>query len=242
MIALLLDRFGGPAEPDLDIVEFFKPCAQDVFSLILRQTLVVLEIIRIDDLAQRRRRPIFIVQIAVSDDPAHGVIGRQDACGAQRVHNAPEIGVLDRTLCEILPLRNALRFAPALDERAGNTALAELDCERHADRSAADDDDLKSLGHYCRSSKIGSADSGTRCQVLGSVSSNCQLCPRADSSTSSPWSMRQAFGLNRVTRASQPGFNRSAMSPAGPFAKVNAQIGLPAPRAIAQSPSMSSAE
>src|SRR5437764_115523 len=192
MIALLLDRFGGPAEPDLDIVEFFKPCAQDVFSLILRQTLVVLEIIRIDDLAQRRRRPIFIVQIAVSDDPAHGVIGRQDACGAQRVHNAPEIEVLDRTLCEILPLRNALRFAPALDERAGNTALAELDCERHADRSAADDDDLTSLGHYCRSSKIGSADSGTRCQVLGSVSSNCQLCPRADSSTSSPWSMRQA--------------------------------------------------
>jgi len=42
--------------------------------------------------------------------------------------------VLDRTLCEILPLRNALRLAAALNERAGNTALAELDCEGYANR------------------------------------------------------------------------------------------------------------
>src|SRR5690242_5884305 len=101
--------------------------------------------------------------------------------------------MLDRTLGEVLSLGDALRLAPALDHRASNAALAELDRERNADRSAADDDDLISFVHaerpgeerpnYCRSSKIGSADSGRRCQVSGSFSSNCQLCPRAESST-----------------------------------------------------------
>src|SRR5215469_7668933 len=126
-VAVLLDRFGGPTEADLDIVELFKPRAQHVFGLILRQTLVRLEIIRIDDLAQRRRRPILIVEVAVSDDTAHWIVGRQDACGAQPVQNAPKIEMLDRTLSEVLPFRNALWLAPPLDERAGEAALTELD-------------------------------------------------------------------------------------------------------------------
>ena len=137
--------------------------------------------------------------------------------GAQRVQNAPKVEVLDRTLREILSLRDALRFAPPLDQRAGQAALAKLDRKGDANRPAADDDDLipfvSRFRHYecseaiqvsgggldyfvasllandkryCRTSKIGSADSGTRCQVSGSVSSNCQVWPRADSSTSSP--------------------------------------------------------
>src|SRR5215470_4427800 len=156
-IRILLERFGGPAEPGLHIIELFKPRAQNIFGLILRQTLVVLEVIGIDDLAQRRRRPIFIVQIAIGDDAAHRIGRRQDARGAQRVQNAPKIEVLDRTLREILSLGNALRLAPTFDQRAGKAAPAELDRERDADRPAADEDDLISLGHDCSGSVIASA-------------------------------------------------------------------------------------
>jgi hypothetical protein len=46
-----------------------------------------------------------------------------------------------------LSFGDALRLAPPLDQRAGNTALAKLDCECNADWPATDDDDLVSGFH-----------------------------------------------------------------------------------------------
>jgi hypothetical protein len=57
------------------------------------------------------------------------------------------VEVLHRALREILPLGDTLRLAPPFDERAGNPALTEFDRERHANRAAADDDDLISFFH-----------------------------------------------------------------------------------------------
>ena len=67
--------------------------------------------------------------------------------GAHLVGDAPGIEMLHRALREILPLRDALRLHAPLDQRAGDTAQAELDRERNADRSAADDDDLMPFLH-----------------------------------------------------------------------------------------------
>ena len=70
---ILADGFGSPAEPGLHIVELGQPRAQNVFRLVLRQPLILLEIIGIDDFAQRRCGPIFVVEIAIGDNPAHRI-------------------------------------------------------------------------------------------------------------------------------------------------------------------------
>ena len=79
--------------------------------------------------------------------PLIGKAGRHDARGAQLVDDAPEVEMLERALGEVLPLGDALRLAAALDQRAGDAAQPEIDRERHADRPAADDDDLMPFAH-----------------------------------------------------------------------------------------------
>ena len=198
---ILFDRFRLPAEAGIDIGELCHPRAQHGFALVLRQSFVFLEVIGIDDFAQRRRVPIFAVEVAIGDDAAHRIGRRQQPRGAQRVGDAPKIKMLDRALRKILTLGDALRLEPAFDQSAVYAALPELDRERDADGSTADDDGLITLasliadadgspcarrglrGCYCRTSTIGSGDSGTRCQVFASFSSNCQLCPRGASRT-----------------------------------------------------------
>ena len=122
--------------------------AQHIFAQVLRQPFVVLEVIGIDDLAQRRRVPIFVVEIAIGDDAAHGKFGRQEARGAHLFGDAPEIKMLHRALGQVLPLGDALRLAAALDQGAGDAALPELDRERDADGSSADNDDLMPFAHW----------------------------------------------------------------------------------------------
>src|SRR5208282_767132 len=252
---VLFDFFSGPAEPALDVVKLRHSFAQDMFGLVLGQSFIFLEVIGIDDLAKRRCVPVFIVEVAVRDNSTHGVIGRQHARRSHRVGNAPKIEVLHRALRQVLPFRNALRFDAAFDKGAGYSAKPKLDCERVAHRPAADNDDLMPLAHpliyflrlvirYCRTKRTGSGLSGTRCQVLMSFSSKRQVCPRAERSTNSPLSICQDVGPKRVIRASQPGltFSTRLSAPAAAFARVSMQIGLPVPRAIAQSPTMSSAE
>src|SRR5580704_19467043 len=99
--------------------------------------------------------------------------------------------------------------------------------------------DVRSFVGYCRTSNIGSALSGKRCQVLASFSSKRQICPRADCRTSSPLSMCQEVGPKRVTSTSQPGLSFSARlsepAAAAVLASESVQIGLPVLREIDRS-------
>jgi hypothetical protein len=144
---ILFDRFRRPTEPACHRLEFGHPRPQDVLHLVLRQSFVVLEIVRVDELAQRRRVPVRTGQAAIGNDPAHGIFGRQDSRGAQLIGDTPDIEMLDRALGEILALGNALRLGSALHEGARYSAQPELDRKRHADRSATHDDDLVTFVH-----------------------------------------------------------------------------------------------
>ena len=144
---VLLDGLGGPAEPRLDTAELRHPLAQHVLDQILRQPLVRLEVIGIDDLAQRRRIPVFVVEVAIGDDAAHRKFRRQHAYRAHLVGDAPGMKMLHRALGQVLTLGNELRLEPALDQRAGYAAQPELHRERDADGTAADNDDLIPLTH-----------------------------------------------------------------------------------------------
>ena len=67
---VLLDRFRRPAEAALDVGQLRHPRPQHLFRLVLRQPLVVLEVIGVDDLAPRRRVPVLAHQVAVGGDAA----------------------------------------------------------------------------------------------------------------------------------------------------------------------------
>ena len=50
--------------------------------------------------------------------------------------------MLHRALGQVLALGHRLRRRVLLDHHRRDAALAEFDCQAHADRAAADDDDL----------------------------------------------------------------------------------------------------
>ena len=56
---VLLDLGGGPAEPALDVRQGRHLGAQHLFHLVLRQPVVLLEVVVVDQLAARRREPVF---------------------------------------------------------------------------------------------------------------------------------------------------------------------------------------
>jgi hypothetical protein len=143
-VGILRDPLRRPAEGSLDARQLRQARAQAFLGEILRQPLHFLEIIGIDDLAQRRRVPVFAHQVLVCGDPADGEFGRQQPYRAHLVGDTPEVEVLHGALRQTLALGNALRGQAALDERTGDSALSELDRERDADRSSADNDDLVS--------------------------------------------------------------------------------------------------
>ncbi len=147
---VLFDRFRRPAVTARDIGKLGHALAQHLLGLILRQPLVVLEVVGVDDLAQRRRVPVVAGEALIRDDAVHRIVGRQHARGAQLVRDAPEIEMLDRALGEVLPLRDPLRLGAALDQHAGYAAQPQIDRERHADRPAAHDRDLIAfvVGHW----------------------------------------------------------------------------------------------
>jgi hypothetical protein len=66
--------------------------------------------------------------------------------------------MLDRALRQILPLRNALRLAPAFNERTGDSPLPKVHRQRQSDRASAHDDDL--VPHH--SGSIPAADAAMR--------------------------------------------------------------------------------
>ena len=144
---VLLDRLRRPADAALDVPKFRHPRPQDTFGLVLGQPFVVLKVVGIDDLPQRRRVPVLAGQVAVGDDSVHRVFGRQDARRPQLVGDAPEIEVLHRALRQILPLRNPLRLDAAFHQGARYSAQPEVDRQCHADWASAHDDDLVPFGH-----------------------------------------------------------------------------------------------
>src|SRR5262249_31702130 len=70
---------------------------------------------------------------------------RHDAGGAQCGLDTPKVEVLERALGEVLPLGNAIERRAALDQHAADIVQAERDAKREADRTAADNDDLRVL-------------------------------------------------------------------------------------------------
>lgn len=147
-VAVLRDGLRHPAEARLDIGQLRYSFAQHIFTLILRQPFVVPEIIGVDDLAQRRRVPVFVVEVMIGNDAAHRIRLRQHARGLQLFGDAPEIKMLGGALRQVLAFGDALRVELALDHTAGNAALAELDCKCNANGATADDGDLIVLLHF----------------------------------------------------------------------------------------------
>ncbi len=115
---ILFYRLGLPAEPAFDAGQLRHSFAQRIFHQILRQAFVFLEIIIVDDFAQRRRVPIIALQIAIRNYAAHRVFRRQHPRGAHRVGDAPAIEVFHRTLRQVLALGNELRLGAPLDQSA----------------------------------------------------------------------------------------------------------------------------
>src|SRR5215813_13991566 len=113
-----------------------------MFSLVLGQSFVFLEIVRIENFSQRQSVPIFTNQVTVGHDSVHLVSEWQNARRAQLIRDAPEIEVFDRTLGQILPFWNPLRFETAFHEDARYAAQAKVNCQGHANRASTHDDDL----------------------------------------------------------------------------------------------------
>ena len=141
-VVVLLDRFRRPAEGALDVRELRHSRAQHLLGPVLGQPLVVLKIVGIDDLSQRRRVPVLAGQAPVRHHSVHRIFWRQDARCSQPVGDAPEMEMLHRALGQVLPLRDGWRLDPALDESARYAAQPEVDGQRHADRASAHDDHL----------------------------------------------------------------------------------------------------
>ena len=142
---VLLDLGRRPAEPALDLRQGRHLRPQHLFHLVLRQPVVLLEVIVVDQLAARRREPILPVQVAMAGDLADREARRQEARGAQLIDDAHEVEVLERAVGEVLALGNAPELGAAFHQRAGDAPHSELHGQRHADRPAAHDHDLKFL-------------------------------------------------------------------------------------------------
>ena len=101
---VLLDALGGPAETALDIRERRHLAPQHLLHLVLRQPVVLLEVVGAHELAPGRRVPVLAHQRFVGGDLADRIAGRHDARGAQLVDDAPEVEMLERALGEVLTL------------------------------------------------------------------------------------------------------------------------------------------
>src|SRR5580704_10552804 len=147
-VLILRDGIDRPADPAFDAGKLRHPVAQHALGQILRDPLAVLEIVLVHHLAKWRRVPVFGAQVHVRRHPAQGKTGWQHAGGTYLLEHTPGIEMLHGPLLEPLPLRDAMLLRAPLDDRAGNSALRELDRHRHADRTAADNHDLPLL--LCR--------------------------------------------------------------------------------------------
>ena len=117
---VLLDRGGGPAEPGLDVRQGRHLGPQHLFHLVLRQPVVSLEVVVVDQLAARRRKPIGAVQVAVAGDLADREARRQKARGAQFIDDAHEVEMFERAMGEVLAFGNAPELGAAFHQRAGD--------------------------------------------------------------------------------------------------------------------------
>ena len=107
LACVLFDRGGSPAEARLDTRQGRHLRAQHLFHLILRQTIVLLEIVVVHQQASSRRVIIRAVQITISGDLADGETGRHHPGGAQLIDDTHEVEMLESTMGEILAFRNA---------------------------------------------------------------------------------------------------------------------------------------
>ena len=89
-----------------------------LFETILRQPIVLLEVVVAEDLAALRSVPVVAHQAPVGDDTGGRHLGRQQALRAHLVDAAPEIEVLERALCQVLALWDVVHPDPPLDQRA----------------------------------------------------------------------------------------------------------------------------
>src|SRR5262249_22900101 len=92
-------------------------------------------------------------QVTVGHDSVHRVSGWQTARRAQLIRDAPEIEVFDCALGQILPFWNPLRFETAFHEDARYAAQPKVDCQGHANRASAHDDDLVPFLHCLRAQR-----------------------------------------------------------------------------------------
>jgi hypothetical protein len=89
---------------------------------------------------------------------------------ARSASRAPEMEMLHGALGQVLALRHRLRRRVALHQEGAHAALAEFDGQPHADRAAADDDNLGSffvdIAHQCLSDRATlTSSSAERCSI-----------------------------------------------------------------------------
>jgi hypothetical protein len=144
---VLLNLRGGPAESRLDARLRRHLGAQHLLHLVLRQPVVLLEVIVVHQLAAGRCKPIRSVQVAIAGDLADREARRQETRRAQLIDDAHEIEMLERAVGEVLALGDAAKLGARLHQRAGDAPHPKLHGERHADRAAAHDHHLKTPCH-----------------------------------------------------------------------------------------------
>ena len=140
---VLAHVLGAPAVQRLHAREFGNPPAQRRFHGVLRQSFVVREIERPDQLALQPVVAVVAQQRAVGRQAADPVFARNRARPTHGLFHAPEMKMLHGPLRQVLALGDRLRGAAALDHDAADAALAELNRQPHAHGSTAGDDDLR---------------------------------------------------------------------------------------------------
>jgi len=103
------------------------PAAQRVLGGVLRQPLVVGEVVRPHQLALQPVVGIAAQQRAIGRQPADAVLLRNGPRRPNLPLHAPEVHVLHGALGQVLALGNRLRAHVALDQDAADAALPQLD-------------------------------------------------------------------------------------------------------------------
>ncbi len=107
---VLADLLGNPTVADRHAGQFGDAPAKHRFGCILRQPLVVGEVVGPHQLALHPIIGVAAEQRAIGGESAHAVFPRNRPCRTQFSLCAPEVEVLHRPLGQVLSLRNGLRL------------------------------------------------------------------------------------------------------------------------------------
>src|SRR5712671_2576383 len=146
-VFILRDRLRRPAKARLNERQFRHALAQDILKTVLRQAIVLLKIIWRDDLTPLEAVPVLACQAPVGHNAGGRHFRWTKALGTNLLDAAPKIEMLKGALRQVLAFGDVVHPHPALNQRARDAALGEIDRQPHTHWPAADDDDLPPRTH-----------------------------------------------------------------------------------------------